>query len=244
MLLLYIYISIISLTLARANVEKTVFVAPSALTVSDIDPTLDDLGLDRLTPSYGMLRTRLNASFPITDSEDGTGTGTQSWYFLENLTPGQRYEVRICWLASQPTEFTLITYTLPQVLEETSLLSALSLYSSARLSASPQHSASTLTRRASSAPTANSVLFLRIDAAADYFSLNKDLMETVPPVLVDIILDPFLGNVFPKSLVPTAGYIVVVACLAVFVAGWIAREFARAVDSIDSHSSEGVKKNL
>jgi hypothetical protein len=50
-------------------------------------------------------------------------------------------------------------------------------------------------------------------------------MENVPPVLVDIILDPFILNVFPKSLVPTAGYIIVLAIggwfLAKFIAKWL-----------------------
>lgn len=41
------------------------------------------------------------------------------------------------------------------------------------------------------------------------------MMLNPPPVDVDIILDPFLLNVLPRSLVPTIGWIVVVA-----VAGW------------------------
>lgn len=80
---------------ARANVEKTIFRAPSVATIPAVDPSLDDLGLQRLSPANPALRTQLNASFPSEDSP-----GTDSWYFLENLTPGQRYEVRICWLAT------------------------------------------------------------------------------------------------------------------------------------------------
>lgn len=64
------------------------------------------------------------------------------------------------------------------------------------------------------------MLFLQIFAAADYFSLNKTLMSDVPPVLVDVILDRYLLNIFPKSLVPTAGYLVVLA-----VVGWVASGF-------------------
>jgi hypothetical protein len=40
-------------------------------------------------------------------------------------------------------------------------------------------------------------------------------MEQVPPVFVDIILDPYIFNVFPRSLIPTASYIVIIA-----VGGW------------------------
>lgn len=46
-------------------------------------------------------------------------------------------------------------------------------------------------------------------------------MENVPPVDVDIILDPYLLSVFPRSLVPTAGYIVVLAVGSWFLAGLV-----------------------
>jgi hypothetical protein len=63
-----------------------------------------------------------------------------------------------------------------------------------------------------------SVLFLQILAAADYFTTNQTLMNEVPPVLVDIILDPYIFNVLPRSLVPTVGYVVLVAVLSWFLA--------------------------
>nr|pir hypothetical protein B17C10.270 [imported] - Neurospora crassa [Neurospora crassa] len=71
----------------------------------------------------------------------------------------------------------------------------------------------------SSSPSSSSssagALLLHISAAADYFTSNASLMLHPPPVDVDIILDPFLFNVLPRSLVPTIGWIIVVA-----VAGW------------------------
>ncbi|KAL4915769.1 hypothetical protein BDW62DRAFT_120151 [Aspergillus aurantiobrunneus] len=242
MLLLYIYINSLLSLLACANVEKTIFIAPSAISLPAIDQPLDDRALQCLSPSNGMLRTKLNASFP-TDVED---SGTDSWYLLKNLNPGQRYEVRICWLATQPTAFTLSTYTLPEVLDNRSVLSAISLYSSSRLSASPLQATVVPIgegSNADSAPGADSILFLRISAAADYFSLDQALMENVPPVMADIILDPFLGNVFPKSLVPTACWVGVVSCLAIVVARRIAREFARLISSVAIHDSHDGKKD-
>ncbi|KAL2868697.1 uncharacterized protein BJX67DRAFT_34056 [Aspergillus lucknowensis] len=244
MLLLCVYIATLLTLPVSANVEKTIFLAPSTLVLPTLDPNLDDLGLERLSPEDGFLRTKLNASFPTADN-----CGTESWYFLENLHPGQRYEVRICWLATQPTDFTLKTFTLPEVLEDRALLSSISLYSSSRLSSSQPQTALTPNRRVSSvattdsAPASDSVLFLRIVAAADYFSLDRALMENVPPVLADIILDPFLGNVFPKSLVPTACWVSVVACLAVFVARWIARELERVMGSVDIGGSGNEMKD-
>lgn len=92
-------ISISTLLLAQhaaANVEKTIFVAPLPWAIPAENAAIDDLGLDRLSPTDYMVRTNLNASFP-TDDEP---YGTESWFYLEDLTPGQRYEVRICWMAT------------------------------------------------------------------------------------------------------------------------------------------------
>jgi hypothetical protein len=56
-----------------------------------------------------------------------------------------------------------------------------------------------------------SILFLHVRAAADFFSSNATLMQHPPEVNVDIILDPYLANVFPASLLPTATYIIALA---------------------------------
>ncbi|KAF5866124.1 hypothetical protein ETB97_000658 [Aspergillus alliaceus] len=237
MLLQYLFF-LLTLSFATANVEKTIFIAPQPLTIPTADPTLDDLGLERLSWSSPILRTRINATFPTNESP-----GTDSWYFLENLNPGQRYEVRVCWLATQPTAFTLTTHTLLQTIEDPTLLSSISLYSQAHLD-SPQANAAP--RKSSSfhdqAPTSDSVLFLRITAAADYFSLNKTLMENVPPVAADVILDPFIWNIFPQSLVPTACYICIVGCLAVVIAWWVLGELERVADYMGSrHPRDGKK---
>jgi hypothetical protein len=93
---------------AQANVEKAIFLAPPETTIPSEQPDFDDLGLERLSPQNPIVRTRLNASFPTTDAPDGV----DSWFFLENLNPGQRYEVRVCWLATvrtipQPPTLTL-----------------------------------------------------------------------------------------------------------------------------------------
>lgn len=81
---------------AQANVEKTIFLAPAPATVPSNEPDVDDLGLERLSPQRPVVRTHLNASFPTAAAPDDT----DSWFFLENLNPGQRYEVRVCWLAT------------------------------------------------------------------------------------------------------------------------------------------------
>lgn len=226
-----------------ANVEKTIFLGPPAIAVPVAHPSLDDLSLIPLSPLHLSARTRLNASFP---TDDGP-RGTEHWLLLDGLSVGTRYEVRICWLATvriicasisnktrsidhqqQPTAFSLHTYTLSQVFDEPELLGSLSAYAYARQAEIDDLERQRLVARrapqtsSSANPTAPriSVLFLRIFAAADYYTLDKDLMENVQPVLVDIILDPYLFNVFPKSLLPTAGYVLIVA-----IASWFASQY-------------------
>lgn len=67
-----------------------------------------------------------------------------------------------------------------------------------------------------------SVLLLQVHAAADYFSHHPELMDRPPPVLVDLILDPYLYNAVPSSLILTAAYILLVSVGMLFIAKRIA----------------------
>ena len=191
-----------------ANVEKAVFIASDAIEIPQQHPNLDDLHLDVLTPENPTLRTWLPASFP----KPPNTRGTISWFLLENLRQTQRHEVRICWPATvsvtipfeyfcqnsrvfyallfspakayyarqQPTDFTLDTYTLSEVFATPALIASLASYSESRDSISDAQ------RTAARDPRRASVLFLRVIAAADYFTTNKTLMREVPPVNADI----------------------------------------------------------
>ncbi|KAI1506622.1 hypothetical protein F5X99DRAFT_403984 [Biscogniauxia marginata] len=206
---------------ARANTEKAIFLGPPAVDIiPSAHPILDDLRVDILTPDRHALRTHLDAQFPSGSFHHGKPT----WLILDELTEGQRYEVRVCWAATQPTAFRVNTYELHTVLETPELISELSDLSSNPLqlsrandeiqepgSAKPSGAALRSERKAS-------VLFLQILAAADYYTMNETLMRDVPPVHVDIILDPFIFNVLPRSLVPTVAYIIVVALVSWFLA--------------------------
>jgi hypothetical protein len=276
---------------AAANVEKTIFVAPRPEPVPAESPVIDDLGLERLSPEEFRLRTNLNASFPTQQLPDGT----ESWFFLEGLNPGQRYEVRVCWLATvsslfpceifliqtakpflkQPTAFTLDTYSLGETLSSPAILSSLAQFSETLLASAPSKSSVKASkdkdylyppkaRRQPNSPrvkldTRNtkellrdtltsrseieSVLFLRILAAADYYTANSTLMESVQPVKADIILDPFLLNVFPRSLVPTVIYALPVAVLVYFIGAYIAKTLSIAVTTaIGRQDGDGSSK--
>ncbi|KMU82893.1 hypothetical protein CIHG_00676 [Coccidioides immitis H538.4] len=206
--------------LVLANVEKTIFIAPQpdSAELPSLLYNEEFSGLDALSPSIPSIRRHLNASFP----SETAPMGVKSWVRLLNLNPGQRYEVRICWLATQPTSFHLRTFAVSDVLDFPSLSSSLIDYSAVKLT---EHSPPS---RLSSASPSTSSLLLVIDAAADYFTLNETLMDHVPPVVVDIILDPYLMNIFPKSLVPTALYV----ALATVVAWWAFRFVQSCVSGI------------
>ncbi|KAI6355957.1 hypothetical protein MCOR25_008040 [Pyricularia grisea] len=219
-----------------ANVEKIIFLGPDTINVPHQSPTIADLGLDVLSPDSAntrSIRTYLEAEFPGKD-EQGLRKGKTTWLLLDNLKPGQRYEVRVCWAATQPTSFTLKTHDVPVVWDTPELISSLSEYSTARLEKkstqegeeSGQSGRKAIDRRGEHEA---SMLLLEILAAADYFTDHANLMEKVEPVHVDIILDPYVFNVLPRSLIPTVLYILVVATVFWLFARRMAagfREFA------------------
>jgi hypothetical protein len=81
---------------ANANVEKTIFLGPSPVTLSNVRPGLDDLRLHALSPSNALLPTHLPVQFPT----EAAPRGLESWYLLRGLDDGRRHEVRICWPAT------------------------------------------------------------------------------------------------------------------------------------------------
>ena len=136
----------------------------------------------------------------------------------------------------------LDTFTLKEVFDNPELIGSLSAYAFAREAEIDDLERQKLvarravqTKGSSITEARVSLLFLRILAAADYYTLDKSLMENVPPVLVDIILDPYLLNIFPRSLLPTAGYILVVAVLSWFLSGYIWRFILRIIASSDDN---------
>jgi hypothetical protein len=122
----------------------------------------------------------------------------------------------------QPTDFWLDTYSIAHVFDTPSLIASLADYSDKRQALeidSPVYAKGDV-------PLSESVLLLRVQAAASYYSLNRTLMEHPLPVDVDIILDPFILNILPRSLGPTAVYISFVAIGAWFLSGSIYRWLA------------------
>jgi hypothetical protein len=112
----------------------------------------------------------------------------------------------------QPTEFWLDVYPIAEVFDTPELIQNLAEYAGkpGRIRSEPLPSSS---------KSKESLLFLHVRAAADFFTTRKELMSNPPPVDLDIILDPYVFNVFPKSLGPTAAYICVLAVGAWFISG-------------------------
>ena len=154
--------------------------------------------------------------------------------------------------SQQPTAFKLDIFELAAVLGSPVMMADLSVYSLPRLPGAAgeardwprvRKSIDSATddevEHESGEESPSSALFLRILATADYYTTNQTLMAHVPPVYVDIILDPFIFNVLPRSLVPTVGYIVVVAAIS-----WpIARRIAAALTNIAAGPGQNKKKD-
>ncbi|TQS38746.1 hypothetical protein Golomagni_00743 [Golovinomyces magnicellulatus] len=211
-LIVYIIAKIVGVS---ANTEKVLITGPKLDKISLLESlSLDYFQFRTLSPEYGALRTYLPAEFPTCSSIHGR----ESWVLLHELTEGQRYEVRICWAATQPTSFRLETYDVPDVLKNPQLKSSLARSLKTKLS---EFSSLTEIHENSyqglkSNEQFSSMLFLRIFAAADYYTSNSSLMKDVPLVHVDIILDPYSFNICPRSLIPTAAYIFILA-----IGGWL-----------------------
>jgi hypothetical protein len=192
----------------NANVEKTIFLGPSPVILSNGRPSLDDLRLHVLSPSNTILPTHLPVQFPT----EAVPRGLESWYLLRGLDEGRRYEARICWPATvslspfpvvlhlsmlplephpasartdpvqQPTDFWLNTYPITHVFDTPELISSLAQYSEKRQDYILQEQDA----EEAGSEAAKSVLFLHIQAAASYYSTNRTLMEHPLPVDVDI----------------------------------------------------------
>ncbi|KAH7156141.1 hypothetical protein EDB81DRAFT_928118 [Dactylonectria macrodidyma] len=211
-----------------ANTEKAIFVAPDSVSIPLSKPSLDDLNLHVLTPMAWSIRANLSRVFPA-EAEDAS-TGAVTWLLLEDLTPGQRYEIR------QPTSFALEVYEPDAVWDSPELIQSLAEYANSHL---PTNSNSS--REPSPGgqkERESSVLLLQVRAYADYFTDDAVLMQKPPPVLVDLILDPYLYNAVPRSLLPTIGYLVLVS----LVAWYVARTIASKLQSIAITTETSTKK--
>lgn len=190
--------------LTTANVEKTIFVTrESTKPVASLEHFMTHI--EYLSPAQPVLKRTIDVSFP---RQESSGTRAQ-WLLLDGLEAKRRYEVRICWSATQPTSFALKTLEPIEIRNSTAFLSSLEDYSNSF----DFHRVSKLSDLSSPH------LFLQISAWADYYSSSTKLMLEPAPVDVEIILDPFAFNLLPRTLISPSIYIVGVCLLAWLISG-------------------------
>ncbi|KAL9059234.1 MAG: hypothetical protein Q9162_001271 [Coniocarpon cinnabarinum] len=230
------------ITVCLANVEKIVFLGPESTQIPKTSPSFEDLHLQTLTPANSSIRLELPRVF-------GNSThprGLSSWYLLNDLEPGRRYELRICWAGTEATIFWPEKFGISTVFNTPELITDLAAFSEAR----NNDDSSTEALESPSIEGEKSLLFYRIQAVADFFTLDQEYMQNPPPVLVDLsgsykdrreaeadylankfaVLDPYLLNICPKSLLPTAIYIGCIAVVSYFVSGWAWRVIERTAE--------------
>jgi len=151
-----------------------------------------------ITPDNPFWRRTILVQFPSEISPRGNDV----WFLLDDLEPGARYEVRICWAATTPTDFWLSVHSQHE--------QAILLNSNGRNES-----------RYSKIPIEDSShLYLKISGAASFFTTDTKLMDDPPPVLVDIILDEYLFGVLPLSLRSVALFITVMAVASYYLGIW------------------------
>ncbi|CCE30086.1 uncharacterized protein CPUR_03934 [Claviceps purpurea 20.1] len=205
--------------IAAANVEKIIFNAPPPFGPSPPGSlALSTLALlnkiPTLTHDARSLRTELNR-----DVVSERYSGHSSWILVRNLTENQRYELRVCWSALEPTDFKITAHYLDTVLGGDSFAWPLDEFLEYRPKKAPVAEVEKISKFHGLLDT--SALLIEIQAAADYYTDDGELMAYPPPVLVDLILDPFLLNVLPRSLLPTVGYLLLVGVTTWYMAQWI-----------------------
>ncbi|RKF60452.1 hypothetical protein OnM2_050004 [Erysiphe neolycopersici] len=198
-----------------ANTEKVIFVGPerNSVLISEYY-NIWNLCLQTLSPRHETLRTQVLAEFPSLISK----YGRDSWFLLDGISKGQRFEVRICWTATQPTSFHLVTHEISKVHKSLNLKSSLEQYSRSRkLDANDSYEMKVKNHHdlKNTELIESSVLLLQISATADYYTSKTSLMQNPLPVYVDIILDPYFLNIIPMSLLTTTAYILMLA-----IGGW------------------------
>lgn len=144
------------------------------------------------------------------------------------------------WAAQEPTLFALDSYELDTVWDTPELIQSLAEYAASRQAANESDDKSPSNE---SGARKASVLLVHIRAAADYFVDDVKLMKNPPPVLVDLVLDPFVLNLANQSLIPTVGYLIIVGVVTWFAARWIASRLQSVAGSSEDQTLKQTKKN-
>ena len=81
--------------LVKANTEKIIFTSHSDDFSENVFTTLGGLQLPSISDNNRVVRDQL----PVEFTTEKGAFGKQSWYLLDGLEEGRRYEIRVCWAA-------------------------------------------------------------------------------------------------------------------------------------------------
>lgn len=171
---------------AKSNTEKKTFIPQSSgFTIDASLPSIATKGLSGI----GKLRYNLTLTRPADRDDD---SWTEVWFKLDGLAPRTRYEARVCWPATNPTEFVLAIFNTEQY----------------RMMFAP------LITSMKAKDGDKAQMLLRLCARPDIVSHIPRLMQSKPEVTFDIIIDPLVFDVLPRSLVGTVILILFTLLLA------------------------------
>jgi len=163
--------------------------------------------------------------------------GSSVW---SGLLPWIATCVLTMYSAQEPTLFALDSYELDTVWDTPELIQSLAEHAASR---QPANESDDKPPSNESGARKASVLLVHIRAAADYFVDDVELMKNPPPVLVDLVLDPFVLNLANQSLIPTVGYLIIVGVVTWFAARWIASRLQSVAGSSEDQTLKQTKKN-
>ncbi|RPA84185.1 hypothetical protein BJ508DRAFT_42203 [Ascobolus immersus RN42] len=204
--------------LCCANVEKAIFMPEEA-------SVINYNGEFSLSPEAPVVSISLDTAF-ITSEQP---KGLTHWGVLKGLNVGQRYEIRVCWAATSPGDFYFNLYTPKQIVSVPN---------------HPQQNLISETDHHSNVDPTTADLVLELSAVASYFSTNKTRMASADPVHVQLILDPFLFNILPQSLLPTVIYLVIVGLVAILLSGVIYNKLESIANGTETEAARKAAKKL
>ncbi|KAK6521203.1 hypothetical protein TWF506_001428 [Arthrobotrys conoides] len=98
---------------ANANTEKVIFSVPDTPD-SSLNNVIDGSNFNvigQLSPAEAPEKLLLRVELPREFPTESAPRGVDSWVLLKGLKPGARYEARICWAATIPSDFWLSVHS-------------------------------------------------------------------------------------------------------------------------------------
>ncbi|RVD88448.1 uncharacterized protein DFL_002633 [Arthrobotrys flagrans] len=99
---------------AKANTEKVIFSVPDAPSGGALENVINGSEFNvigQLSPAESPEKLLLRIELPREFPTESAPHGVDSWVLLKGLKPGARYEARVCWAATTPSDFWLSVHS-------------------------------------------------------------------------------------------------------------------------------------